>query len=138
MREQLTYIKLADGNYPIKCDLVVLEAAQEEYGKLSIFELELGGLRATGKQDENGNKIYVKEEPSMKALRFALPLMVNEGIDIENRMEQAERKHISSDDLGLLIAGVNVFELAEQLHEDFKKCFVSKNRNSTRKGKSKH
>lgn len=131
MVEKLTYIELADGQYPIKCDLAVLEAVQEEYGEITIFERELLGLKKTGKKGKDGKNDYIKGEPSIKAVRFVLPLMINEGIDIENRMEKAKRKHITDKDLQELVAGVNVFNIADQLHAEFVRCFVSKNQNST-------
>ena len=128
MVEKLTYIELADGQYPIKCDLAVLELAQEEYGRLGIFEKELSGLR---KIEKEGEEEYVHEEPSIQAIRFALPLMVNEGIDLENRYEKGKRKHISEKDLPELLTDVHVFELADMLHKEFVRCFQSKNPKST-------
>lgn len=131
MRENFTYIELGGENYPIKCDLAVLEAAQEEYGKLSVFEKEIGGLMDSGKKDEDGSTIYIKEEPSMKAVRFVLPLMINEGIDIENRLDGTSRKHLTDETLQESVCGTNVFTLADTLYREFLKCFESKNRNST-------
>lgn len=120
MIEKLTYIELAGESYPIKCDLAVLEAAQEEYGTLNEFERKLAGIEEAG-----------RTEPSVKAIRFALPLMINEGIDIENAIEGGKRKHITEKELKLLLSDINVFVIANELHDEFSRCFVSKNRNST-------
>lgn len=131
MVEKLKYITLADGQYPIKCDLAVLEEAQEEYGSLRIFEKELGGLRKTGKVDDKGNTLYEKTEPSMKAVRFALVRMVNEGIDIENQIEKTKRKHIKEENLWELLEGTNIFGIADSLYKEFLRNFESKNPSST-------
>jgi hypothetical protein len=131
MIEKLNHIVLAGETYPIKCDLAVLEAVQEEYGRIGIFEEKLSGLRPTGEKGENGKELYQKGEPSMKAVRFALPLMVNEGIDIENRLEGTDRKHISDEDLKELFSEVNTYEVAALLYLEFCRCFDSKNQRST-------
>lgn len=131
MVEKLTYIELADGQYPIKCDLAVLELAQEEYGKLGIFERELSGLRKAKKEKEDEEEKYIQEEPSIKAVRFVLPLMLNEGIDLENRYEKGKRKHIMEKDLPGLLTDVNVYDLANALHREFCRSFQSKNPKST-------
>lgn len=131
MVEKLNYIELSNGKYPMKCDLNVLELVQEEYGKLSLFERELSGLRPTGEKDEKGNSLYAREEPSVKVIRFALTLMVNEGIDIENAKRKKEREHITEQEAGVLASDVNIFDIAEKLHKEFLRCFESKNRSST-------
>ena len=38
MFESLKYIELSGEKFPIKCDMVVLEKIQEEYGNLDLFE----------------------------------------------------------------------------------------------------
>lgn len=131
MRENLTYIELGEEKYPIKCTLGVLEAIQEEYGKISTFEKKLGGLEETGKKNEKGGKLYVKGEPSIKAVRFVLPLMVNDGIDMENQAEGTKRAHLTEAVLQEKLDDVNVFDLADALYREFLRCFVSKNRKST-------
>lgn len=94
MIEKLKYINF-EKKYPIKCDLTVLEEIQEKYGTINEFELKLAGWMKNEKK-------LVKTEPSMKAIRFALPLMINEGIDIAN-----------------------------ELHDEFSRCFEVKNQSST-------
>ena len=91
MIEKMTYIELAGGTYPIKCDLAVLEAAQDAYGSLTEFERKLLGLPP---ETDKKKETKVSREPSMKTVRFILPLMVNEGLDLENAKEGGKRKHI--------------------------------------------
>lgn len=137
MIERLKYIELSGENYPIKCDLAVLEEAQERYGTINEFEIKLAGFEV----DENGkivrnekNKI-VRKEPSFKAVRFALHRMVNEGIDIENQYTKEKKNHLSEKEISFLCTDVNVFDLADQLHDEFCRCFQSKNRKSTQEEK---
>ena len=128
MIEKMTYIELAGGTYPIKCDLAVLEAAQDAYGSLTEFERKLLGLPP---ETDKKKETKVSREPSMKTVRFILPLMVNEGLDLENAKEGGKRKHITGGDLRELLTDVNMFERADELHREFSRCFVTKNRKST-------
>ncbi len=137
MIEHLTYMELGDKLYPIKCDLAVLEAVQEEFGKLSDFELSLSGAIPTGKKDNKGKRLYRQGEPSMKAVRFVLPLMINEGIDLENQLEGKKREHVTEKILRAELTVMNVFDLADQLHQEFIKCFKSKNLKSTQEEEEK-
>lgn len=125
MIEKLKYIELGEEKYPIKCDLAVLEEIQEKYGTINAFELKLAGWV------KNEEKKLVKTEPSMKAIRFVLPLMINEGIDIENAKNGKKRKHITDAELRELCTGVNVFDVANELHDEFSRCFEVKNQSST-------
>lgn len=125
MIEKLTYIQLGSEEYPIKCDLAVLEAIQNEYGSIHKFELKLVG------REPKEEKKLVKVEPSIRAIRFVLPLMINEGIDIENMQTGKKRKHITESDLKVLCTDINVFDMANELHDEFIKCFETKNQKST-------
>lgn len=125
MVEKLSYIELGEERFPIKCDLAVLEMIQEEYGTVNAFELKLAGWV----KDEK--KKLVKTEPSMKAIRFALPLMINEGIDIENVGNTEKKEHVSDIDLKMICSDINIFDVANKLHEEFIRCFETKNLKST-------
>ena len=83
--DKLTYIEVGKEKYPIKCDNLVLQQIQEEFGSVRLFEMALIGLAAeknpdgTDKRDDKGQIILKHVEPSIKAINFGLPLMVNEG-----------------------------------------------------------
>ncbi len=130
MREKLNYIELGGEKFPLKCDLAVLEAIQDAGYTMNSFELAVAGLQPTGKKSEEGKELYQNVDPSMKTVRMALPLMVNEGIDIENRLEGKNRPHITEADLQELSLG-NVFQIADALRREFVRCFESKNQSST-------
>lgn len=74
MFEELQYIELSGKKYPIKCDLVVLERIQDEFGDLNEFEdglvtwepeLDENGAAV---KDERGQEIYKGKFPDMKAV----------------------------------------------------------------------
>lgn len=87
--EKLKTIKIAGRVYPIKCSNFVLAQIQEKYGDLSTFEDKLAGRKPV--YDNNGNKVrddenkivFERAEVSMDAINFFLPLVVNEGLEIE-------------------------------------------------------
>ena len=57
--------------------------------------------------------------------------MLNEGIDLENRRSGGKRKHITEEDLAELLEGINIFEVAGTMHQEFVRCFEVKNPKST-------
>lgn len=129
--EKLKRIMIAKKTYPMKCDLNVLEALQEEFGSVNEFERLLLGIRM--KKDEEGRQLYTKDgepqiyivEPSIKAIKAALPLMINEGLAIEAAEKGGVAEHVEELDV---IAGCDIsFELlSRMIHEEYKKCFVTK------------
>lgn len=44
--DKLTYIEVGKEKYPIKCDNLVLQQIQEEFGSVRLFEMALIGLAA--------------------------------------------------------------------------------------------
>ena len=102
MFEGLNHINIAGTEYPIKCDLYVLECIQDKYGAIEKFEKgirfreEVDGMvpkknaDGTPALDENGKEIMIPgkvweyKDPDMKMLNHGLELMINEGIDIQN------------------------------------------------------
>ena len=55
MFEELKYIELSGEKYPVKCDMVVLEKIQDEFGSLEEFEKKITPWEP--KLDEAGEKI---------------------------------------------------------------------------------
>ena len=83
---QLAKIRIGDKDLPIRIDINVLEAVEEEFDTLEKFRMELLGFRWKRGADgayvygEGGKPEIEVTKPSMKAMRFILPLMVNEGL----------------------------------------------------------
>lgn len=129
--EKLKKIQIAGKTYPMKCDLNVLEAVQEEFGSVNEFERQLLGIKL--KKDAEGKQLYTKDgdpqieivEPSIKAIRVALPLLINEGLVIEAEQKGIAPEHLKEIDI---IAGCSIsFELLSRIiHEEYKKCFLTK------------
>lgn len=129
--ERLSKITIGGKQYPVKIDLNVLQVIQEEFGTVNTFERELLGLKI--RTDENGAMLYTPEgdpqmyrvEPSVKAITTILPLMINEGLEIEALQKGKPFEPVEPK---LLIASCNTsFEvLSTTIHEEYKKCFVVK------------
>lgn len=118
---------------PIKCNFAVLMALQEEYGTLKNFEQKLIGMVPI--LDKNGDPIYVTNadgietvkfkttEPSLKAIRFALPMMVNEGKkQTEEQGEEYDFEYSEAFDE----ADFSMIDVAVELHNEYRRCFDRK------------
>lgn len=147
MFEELTKIRLSGKEYPVKCDLLVLEKIQDAYGNITDFE---DGLRIlepvideNGKKvkviepvvDKNGEMVEQKEKtkysvkwPRIKNLRKGLYWMACEGEAITADIEK--RPPESIDEMALFRSvDIPVFELADILHAEFNRCFETKSKN---------
>lgn len=129
--EKLKRIVIGEAEYPFKIDLNVLEHIQEEYGSIHDFERDLLGLKflkdGEGKQiyDEDGEPCMCRQEPSIKAIRIVLPLMINEGLEIEAE-EKGETFTPVAEQTILRECGVPFNLLSEIIHEEFRRCFAAK------------
>lgn len=129
--EKLSTMKIGGKTYPVKIDLNVLQMIQEEFETINNFERDILGLKF--KRDEEGKIIYKEDgepdfyvvEPSVKAIMFVLPLMVNEGLEIDALQRGVEFEPVNEK---LLIASCDIaFEaLARKIHAEYRKCFVTK------------
>ncbi|MEG2101746.1 MAG: hypothetical protein RRY99_09565 [Flavobacterium sp.] len=131
MNGKLNHVVIDGIKYPIKCDNLVLEEIQEKYGTINRFELEITGLKI--KTDKNGEILhgeddgilYEKIEPSVKAINFALPLMINEGIAIEAE-EEGKKAELIEKKAFLRDINTSFLVLAKIVKEEFKQCFLIK------------
>lgn len=129
--EKLGRIILGCQTFPVKIDLNVLERIQEEYGSVYEFERKILGLEVA--RDENGRVIYgddkkpvmLSVEPSIKAIKTVLPLMVNEGLAIE--AEETGKGWEPVNDLWVFSnCSIDFNVLAKMIHAEFKRCFETK------------
>lgn len=124
--EDMNHIVLSGNNYPIRCDLLVLEKIQDEFGDISEFENKLLGFTpakkedGTTKKDEQGRTLGISGMPDIHALTFALKTFVEEGMRCE------EKKMEDSENL-LRMADMSPKELSTALHNEFMRCFQRKN-----------
>lgn len=129
--EKMKRMLIAGRTYPYKIDLNVLEAIQDEYGSISQFERELLGYRF--RLDEDGNQIYSEDgepvmyrvEPSIRAIKAALPAAINEGLAIEAEERGKEYVPIAEKEV-FRNCTISYELLARMLHEEFKRCFETK------------
>lgn len=127
----MTRIVLNGNSYPIKMDLNVLEHIQNKYGTIDAFELELLGLKF--QKDKEGKQIYKPDgeplmyltEPSIRALKTALPLMINEGLAIEADEQNRSWKEVSDKEI-FRECNIDFHWLAKIIHQEFKRCFEIK------------
>ena len=138
MFEKLNYIELSGEKYPIKCDILVLEKIQEEYGDMSSFENGIRGF--TPNVDENG-EIVINEDglmvgmsgtPNIKMINKALIWMIREGIEIEK--EDSQKEYPDFTDMALLRkVDMTPKELGAAIHAEFNRCFARKNGKTTQR-----
>lgn len=136
MFEELKTIELSGKEYPIKCDLLVLEKIQDAYGTIGDFEEGLitweAELDENGKQmhDEDGNTIIHGKFPKVRNVNDALAWMVTEGEIITAERDKRPQKEISREKL-VREVDISLIELANKLHEEFYRCFSLKNAETT-------
>ncbi len=136
MFEKLNAITLSGTEYPIKCDLLVLEQAQKKYGSVNDFERRIMNWEKV--LDGNGDEILVEVEgedgekverpkivgkiPDAEAVLDALYWMASEGAAITAEesgtpcVAPAREKLARVMDKGLM-------ELGGLLHAEFYRCF---------------
>lgn len=129
--QKLKRIIINGKTYPMKMDLNVLETIQNEYGTINEFERDILGLKfakdADGKQlfNDEGEPKMIIGETSIRAIKVALPAMINEGLEIEaeeagKEFEPVEESYIFRN------CNVSYELLGKMIHEEFKRCFKVK------------
>lgn len=129
--EKLKNIKIGGVNYPLKCDLNVLQNLQEVFGSVSEFERDLLGVRFL--KNDDGTQVYTPEgdpaitlvEPSIKAIKYALLFMINEGLEYYAHEKGKEYEPIEDMDI-ITKCDIDFNVLKNVLHDEYKKCFVTK------------
>ncbi len=140
---ELRQITIDDENYPIYCDMFVLQKIQEEYKSINQFERDLMGYviqrDATGeiKRTEDGKIMLAQGEPVPAAVLLGARLMIDEGMTIEEEQTGIERERLPEKHLGRII-DIPFEDLAKILHEEFSRCFVKKNPLQKQKNRKKN
>ena len=135
MIEKLNTITLSGQTFPFKCDNLVLEELQDEFGTLDDFEKKLNGwvpvLDENGvhKKNDKGEGLFKVVEPSMKAINFALPLMIREGVEIAN--ETADEKITLPSDKEILRLIEQPLPVSKEIYAEYLNCFRVKNAKTT-------
>lgn len=141
MFEELKFIELSGEKYPVKCDLVVLEKIQDEFGSLDVFEKKIYTwipvLDEAGEKirDENGNVETEFQMPDIPTVNTALFFMVNEGEEIAAEKEGREPRSYSRNEIARKV-DISPVRLALKLHEEYYRCFELKNEKTTQDQKN--
>ena len=102
MKDAMNTINYKDKEYKIIFNLNVMEQIQEEYGTLDKW-----GDLTDG----------VSGEVNVKALKFGLMCMINEGIDIQNEEEGTDIKPFTSKQIGRMLTELGIQEMTEKVNE---------------------
>ena len=105
MQEKIKHITANGLEYPLVFNLNVMEAIQEKYETL-----EKWGELTDGKE----------REVDIKALKFGITEMINEGIDIENENNEVKRNFLTEKQVGRIVTDIGV----EKLSTDVQKTVI--------------
>ena len=100
MQDKITHIKVNEIEYPLVLNLNVIEKIQEEYETF-----EKWGEMTEGKENE----------VNVKALKFGVTEMINEGIDIENEKKETKRDFVTEKQVGRIITDLGIQKMAEKV-----------------------
>jgi len=101
MKEKITYLEYNTVKYPMIFTLNVMETIQEEYGSL-----------------DKWMDLIKEDEPSIKALKFGLGAMINEGIEIENETAETPSKSVDLKKVGRIITELGLNNVATKIGEN--------------------
>lgn len=124
---KLERIRIGDRDLPIRIDYNVIEEIEEEFETLEKFRMELLGF--TWKRDKSGKYVFDDEgkpvpeitKPSMRALNFLLPLMVNEGLKAE-AYEQKKTYEPMDPELIIMECEIERNYLMEIINKEMERC----------------
>jgi len=125
-------VKLGKSQYPIICDLNVLETLQDKYGSVNNFERKLLGLVIQRNESgeiiytDDGNPLMIAVEPSIDAIKTALLEMVKEGERVSGYLNGKENVDFTDEIVILNDCTIPFEKMARTLHEEYKKCFETK------------
>lgn len=98
MIEKINHIKVNEVEYPLVFNLNVMEEIQDRYETI-----EKWGELTDGKE----------QEINVKALKFGITKMINEGIDIENETLEAKREFLTERQVGRIITDFGIEKMAQ-------------------------
>ena len=103
MKDISTEIEYQGKKYMVVFNINVMEEIQNEYGAMSAWSEKI--------EPEDG------EEPNIKALKFGLTVMINEGINITNEKSGKNDTHLTSLQVGRMISEIGLQETGKKISE---------------------
>lgn len=135
MLDELSYIKIGSKEYPILCNMIVLEGLQNKYGTLTDYEYALRGVSEVldddgiPVNDENGNVVLNYGTPSLEAIIDGVYPSICEGINYYNEIN-GESMDIPTE-LQIKRCIVSIMDMSLKFFKEFIKCFEVKNASTT-------
>lgn len=135
MLDELSYIKIGRKEYPILCNIIVLEGLQNKYGTLTDYEYALRGITEVVDEDgvpvkdESGNNILEYGTPSIEAIMDGIYPSICEGINYYNEINE-ESMEIPTE-LQIKRCIVSIMDMSLKFFKEFIKCFEVKNASTT-------
>lgn len=103
MQDKINFIEVEDKKYPLIFNLNVMEKIQEEYESIKKW-----GELTDGKS----------QEVNVKALKFGIREMINEGIDILNEKENNEKKDfLGEKEVGRIITNFGIQNISKKVQK---------------------
>lgn len=103
MKDIIKHLETKNKKYPISMTLNVIEELQDKYGKfdewINLVQPEDGG------------------ETNIKALKFGLTAMINEGIDIENENRAEKEPYVTTKQVGRIITEAGLDDVMDLILE---------------------
>lgn len=133
MKEVLNKITISEQEYPVKFDHYVLSRVQEEFESIDAFEQAILWFAAKTDQEgnvikEDGDIVWINKEPNVKVMNFVLPLIINEGLEIEAEEFGIPFTPVTQKDV-IRNLDIPFRTLAKLIHAEYRRCFASKKYN---------
>lgn len=135
MLDHMETVTLGGKEYPIKCDIDVLIEIQEKFDGLNDFEMLVCGFRVVRAPDGSvvmdgkGAPRLEITEPSLRAIRGALPYMLREAAVA---LKETDPVDLSGADEAIRKVQFDLTDVSKAMHREFSKCFERKNGSSVR------
>lgn len=112
MVDKINHIKINEIEYPLVFNLNVMEKIQDKYETI-----EQWGDLTDGKE----------HEINVKALKYGITEMINEGIDIENETAETKRELLTEKEVGRIITEFGIEKMAQNVQSTVIKSTKSDN-----------
>lgn len=91
---------VGDVKYPLVFNLNVMEEIQNEYSSI-----------------QKWSELVEGEESDIKALKYGITAMINEGIDIENENLEIKREFVTTKQVGRIITQIGLKEITKKVQK---------------------
>lgn len=112
-KDNIATIEYKGNKYNMYFNINVMESIQEEYGSI----------------DKWGEMCGSGTEPNLKAFKFGLKEILNEGVDIYNETHKDKREPLTDKQVGRMMSEVGMVEINEKLQELIEKSAGSDEKN---------